>query len=421
MLTPNSQLPTPNSQLPTPLVAFSLVVGILAVVACEKEQTQSQPEDLNPGNSSLHTKELIASSLSQLIEDPETLRFLVNECAKKKTGEREVLYVNLKDMLLPEGVTVAQKLSELNPGLDGDFFTKQAVVNDPFLVLGLHQPLGLSEDDLVTANADIEKIYVFHGEPKNDIPYFIDGHPYVNESGSAEVVPVLVIAESDRVQLDQDFSGNVSRVHEVASFEAATYYYPEYPSLVHIDEYVGTYGAARDYSDPLVGRVPMRDQLPAAYDIVQRVLFKEFLDSWWHSRMELEVRMIGKSSGVIRHNFDLFKHQKNDWVFLDDDAPTIVWKWDKEAGNEGDRVLYHFSDRDGGGGSKFKVSYTTKVKEPKSGIEVSTTISAEFGEKKDDFLGSGYEYYRNWVRPDSWGNLHRSGEDWRFWINISEP
>ncbi len=357
--------------------------------------------------------------MSTLIDDPEVLALVTKECLKQRSGELEVLYVTLKDQVLGDGATVAEHLAEADSEKSVAYFSRDIVFEDPLLAIGLYQPLSIADDRIAQAAQSIDRVYAFEGEPASNLIYYVGGDQLINESGEEGDEPVLYVSETDRVRLDQDAADNVISITKIAEFEGNAYYYAKYPAPMHIDDYIAKYGEPK--SAPIVGRSPIRARLPAWYDIVQRVLYKDFKDDLFNSKMELRVRMIGKAAGVITHEFDLKRKQKNDWIFLDDQAPTIRWKEDLANGDEGHRVKYHFSDFDGGtGNSKWSVEYTAKIKPDDSSTEQTVTVKGEFGAGTDDEMGEGYEYFTNWVEPSTWGNQHKSGSNFEFWINIAE-
>jgi len=392
----------------------------LTFTACDRDTILPQDSVLSEDASSIVIRESIGEDFSHIIANaPDLVEALAAECLKETTGEREVLYVNLKDIEVTPGRTFSDLLQSMNPDMPHDYFSHQVVREDPRLALYLHKPLAMSQSEFLQRISSITKVYAAEGEDMSRLTYFQNGNRLTNSTGVEESDPVFVFAESDRIQFDQKVSDNVVSIVNVAEFEGTTYYSARYPSPMHFDEYVATFGEPEERS--LSARSSMRDQLPAAFDLTQRILYKDFPDPWYHSKFELRTSMVGVSSGRISHEFEIHKHQKGDWVFLSDQAPSIKWKIDLANGDEGHRVKYHYSDKDGGSGfDKFKVSYTTKVKIP-GGFEASATPSVEFGRKDDDFLGESFAYYVDWVEPSSWGHHYISGANWEHWINIDYP
>ena len=391
-------------------------IALLSVASCESESNlEEEPPSQYTESDAVDARRKAASILSVLIGDPSVRTLVQDEISKRATDENEVIMASLLTKKLPSGLTMAEAMAR-QAGEETSAFAFSLLDRDPMMSVYLYVPG--TPATKVPKPIDLIRVVVGFTHERDEYEVFEGGSSTTETISDVTSRTSIVLASSDRVTFEPQRTANALRVQKVAEFNGREYWYTAYPSPMHIDEY-----ESKLANEPqLGGRMPMRDQLASAYDIVQRIKYQDFPDAWHKSRFELRVRMVGKSAGVVEHRFDIYRHQRSDWVFFNDQAPKIKWKEDLASGNEGDRVLYHFSDYDGGGGSpKWKLSFTAKVKEPKSGVEVSTTVSAEFGEKKDEFLGSGYEYYTNWVHPDSWGNLHPSGDEWNFWINIDHP
>jgi hypothetical protein len=375
--------------------------------ACKKEI----PVDLSSTSNETTinaASEQVANTLSFALEDQEVKDFVIQHCFEKENGDYEFLYAFAKDKYLSSGISLKEKLAQLDPSRGLSYYDKGVLEASPLLTFYLYFPVQYTKEQIVNIKS-YSRVYA--STEKDDqnmeelIPFYVKGVRETVKLGITPTEPMLVIGQNERfvVNLSEDKATFAGKVHGI------NYYKIFSGEAIPFTEEVDPFQGVQD-------RTCQRDIYSNKYDNVPRVKFANTYDPWYDGGPELRITCIMVNNEKIENIYELAKSDINQWELIN--CETIIWFYDLPR--IGNRIKYHFSEQDSGGtpNSQFTTTVTSEIKDSNGNLVTSTSTGVTFGGTNDDFVGEAYEYYCNWVHPTSWGNEHNAGPKLAFWTNV---